>query len=387
MRHFVFLFANLFLVSFTGISTAQSAANEELIESICEEKKEIEFRGISMGMTVAELEGLSTNTPKYVSKNIGRLEFGENETLQWFTYGTGRADVKDLVIYKINYWRDYSRDWEWIEKNSVDIYNAIIDANGDPTEQMAPSRRGWFINYGREAGSVVAPGGPWMTFVEACKAEGGSTPELSRNISAMLQIVFPVVEASAALESQCPNAMGNEYMAFLRHHLQPSVTFQLSNNTLSMNAKCFAMEKWQQIENYRNQERMVVVAEDSVPLTEEAKRVIDECQKSSYQRIYLRCDCMAQEFMKRRAKNPDTPWNNIYVVMHDVCFDGDGAAEHHYEQCMALPPNRLPQNKEPEEFCQCIADKWRTEFGGYKGQMTSRIRAGIQAKANMQCQR
>lgn len=129
-----------------------------------------------------------------------------------------------------------------------------------------------------------------------------------------------------------------------------------------------------------------VVAEDSAPLTEEAKRVVNACQDSSYQRIYLRCDCMAQEFMKRRAKDPDKPWNNIYVLMQDVCFDGDGAAEHHYEQCMARP-SQVPQNKDPEEYCQCIAEKWRTEFGGYEGQMTSRVRAGIQAKASLQCQR
>ncbi len=96
---------------------------------------------------------------------------------------------------------------------------------------------------------------------------------------------------------------------------------------------------------------------------------------------------MAQEFMKRRATNPDASWNNIYALMQDVCFNGDGAAEYQYEQCMALPPNQLPQNKDPEEYCQCVAEKWRTEYGGYKGRMTGKVRNGIQVKARIHCQR
>lgn len=131
----------------------------------------------------------------------------------------------------------------------------------------------------------------------------------------------------------------------------------------------------------------VVFAEDAAPLTEEAQRALNECQSSSHRRIYLRCDCMAHEFMKRRAKDPTSSWNNIYALMQDVCFDGEGAAEYHYKQCTELPPHKLPQNKDAETYCQCIADRWRTEYGGYKGQMTSKVRRGIEVKARIQCQK
>lgn len=255
MTRFLLSSTILFLFSFLAISSAQSAVTEELIDSICAEGKSIKFKGISPGMTVAELEALSANTPEYAAKNdVGRLKLSKKETVQWGTYNTRQAAVKELVIYKINYWYDLTKDWEWIQNNSLYTYETIMSTNGEPAELTPPNKKNenWVIHYGKDTKSVTIPGGPWMTFVNACKAEAGNQPEVSKNLSDILRMDFTFDKSYAALKALCPNAMGNEYMAFLRYYLQPTVTFKLSQATLSMAANCPASEKWHMIQDYRN---------------------------------------------------------------------------------------------------------------------------------------
>lgn len=118
----------------------------------------------------------------------------------------------------------------------------------------------------------------------------------------------------------------------------------------------------------------------------EAAEVQKTCEKGFVKSQYFDCECRALKYLEERVKQGEFAEPSLIIMnIQDECRDSTEAAGQEYLSCFKQYINLVPDNKDPEEFCQCFANTYSDLIDRFKPNVRAKTMVQFRTRALLTC--